>query len=828
MLAVPAGRVDVEKGVLHTDDGVTRLTGREADLLRYMVDNPNRTLTYDELLTEVWCYQAPAIQAVYSTTKRLRRKIEVDTKNALCIHGVHGEGYRFTPLRSSGEKELVGRDAELGILREALARGDIIVVSGPRGVGKTALARAAMATEGMGRTVDFCFDRAATPEEALAEVRRVLDDGSDPIGTLQSAIAMGGVQTLLFDNVDSVFNVVVDWAKLLRDAGARVAMTCRRTRGHEPALELKPLEPEAARELLIQRAPHADTQQLGELLTALGGLPMAIELAATGLSVTDAPGLVGFLRRSGQALVDPTPNRPQEPLPAMVAHAWAALTDDECAAMRRLCILPSTFSAALGALVAGEGDCGWDRLAVLREHALLQCNDRGRLYVHDMVRAQPGAPTESDKVAFVSAIAAAHRWSHTGIDALYQLADESLSLLVGLRLALDRSLTEEAIATGRALVSFSNLCGMTPRIYRAIERLVGALGDEVPADIRFRWMARRPNRTDLMAALNTEISRSGQSGCESALEARSICLRREMVHSGGVATAHQLEALAEEASDHLYFEVESDCWVAAARCYMNLGKADHGERCADHAWAVAEAHLDETSRCWSRSLSSVGSVAYQRGDISGAKRMYRRAMDEGQGQAARNFGVNLAAAFLATETAEGAEAALVLCQKVERDLPTVWRAHSVMLPIKATALILLDRFEQARRVLDHLDVACRLGNFRVRAASSVTLRAWIELVDGSPEAALAGADEACASLRSLASEEGMAMAMAIRAQAKAVLGRTAAAIEDFDDARELAEQRWPTTGAMVLRRYIATAGRLGLGRADLDRLQTALDGLAVR
>jgi DNA-binding response OmpR family regulator len=87
--------VDRETGRVVGDAGQQRLTTTELELLGYLVDNHGRTVTRQELLTEVWRYGANVVsRAPDDTMRRLRKKLEADTRNARHLVTVHGEGYR--------------------------------------------------------------------------------------------------------------------------------------------------------------------------------------------------------------------------------------------------------------------------------------------------------------------------------------------------------------------------------------------------------------------------------------------------------------------------------------------------------------------------------------------------------------------------------------------------------------------------------------------------------------------------------------------------------------------------------------------------------------
>lgn len=73
-----------------------RLTRKEFELLRYLLEHRGEVLTRDRLLDEVWGYeQFPTTRTVDTHILRLRQKFEPDPEHPRYILTVHGQGYRF-------------------------------------------------------------------------------------------------------------------------------------------------------------------------------------------------------------------------------------------------------------------------------------------------------------------------------------------------------------------------------------------------------------------------------------------------------------------------------------------------------------------------------------------------------------------------------------------------------------------------------------------------------------------------------------------------------------------------------------------------------------
>lgn len=73
-----------------------RLTLKEFELLRFLVQNPNRVLTRDQLLDRVWggdVYVDPRTVDVH--VRRLRKAIEKNDRKPVWVLAVRGVGYKF-------------------------------------------------------------------------------------------------------------------------------------------------------------------------------------------------------------------------------------------------------------------------------------------------------------------------------------------------------------------------------------------------------------------------------------------------------------------------------------------------------------------------------------------------------------------------------------------------------------------------------------------------------------------------------------------------------------------------------------------------------------
>lgn len=89
--------VDFRKAEVTRGDSNVELSAREFQLLRYFIENRGNVLSRDELLNNVWGYDAmPSTRTVDVHVAWLRQKIESHPKRPEYIRTVHGMGYKFT------------------------------------------------------------------------------------------------------------------------------------------------------------------------------------------------------------------------------------------------------------------------------------------------------------------------------------------------------------------------------------------------------------------------------------------------------------------------------------------------------------------------------------------------------------------------------------------------------------------------------------------------------------------------------------------------------------------------------------------------------------
>jgi predicted ATPase len=155
--------LDTSNECLWHEDAQIALASKPFSVLRYLVDNPGRLITHDELLDALWPETYVQPQVIRTYILELRKILKDDAKEPRFIQTIPKRGYSFvaaikdkSALSSGADKisttnaisaELVGRDHELLrlqtiALQAAAGQRQIVFITGEAGIGKTSLANA--------------------------------------------------------------------------------------------------------------------------------------------------------------------------------------------------------------------------------------------------------------------------------------------------------------------------------------------------------------------------------------------------------------------------------------------------------------------------------------------------------------------------------------------------------------------------------------------------------------------------------------------------------------------------------------------------------------
>jgi predicted ATPase len=145
-------RLDLRNECLWRGEAQLTLTPRPFAVLRYLVENPQRLITHNELLEALWpeTYVQPQVLRTY--VLELRKLLCDDPYQPQFIETIPKRGYRFLanvtdasgPDFASHGGSFVGRDTELAALHAHLGRvrnfeRPTLFITGEAGIGKTAL-----------------------------------------------------------------------------------------------------------------------------------------------------------------------------------------------------------------------------------------------------------------------------------------------------------------------------------------------------------------------------------------------------------------------------------------------------------------------------------------------------------------------------------------------------------------------------------------------------------------------------------------------------------------------------------------------------------------
>jgi two-component system alkaline phosphatase synthesis response regulator PhoP len=90
-------RVDFRRAEAYRGEDVIELSAKEFKLLRYLIEHRGAALSRDELLNEVWGYDAAvSTRTVDVHVAWLRQKLEANQRHPQFILTIHGLGYKFS------------------------------------------------------------------------------------------------------------------------------------------------------------------------------------------------------------------------------------------------------------------------------------------------------------------------------------------------------------------------------------------------------------------------------------------------------------------------------------------------------------------------------------------------------------------------------------------------------------------------------------------------------------------------------------------------------------------------------------------------------------
>ncbi|GAA1483003.1 hypothetical protein GCM10009624_34430 [Gordonia sinesedis] len=361
-------------------------------------EHPYRESLHARLMAAYWQADRPTDGLAAYRTLRQRLAAELGTEPGPRVQALHARilaaptsppsEVNQEPAAVGGRRwttaaPLVGRDEELTAVARDSAPGAVLTVTGPGGVGKTALVRAHAAT-GTDRPVWVVELAAVDTGDAVPQAVTAACD-SIPRGRPTDSIAVADALTarrglLILDNCEHVVAAAAALVGAILDRcpGVTIVATSRtplRVDG-ERILPLSPLavpppdapvgsesSADAVRLFRIRTSEQgrrvgddgADVAAVAEICRRLDGLPLAIELAAAATSAIAPPDLVQRLDGPARLLSGSRSANPRHrSLDALVAWSYDLLDPAAATLFDQLSIFASRFSLADAEALAAE------------------------------------------------------------------------------------------------------------------------------------------------------------------------------------------------------------------------------------------------------------------------------------------------------------------------------------------------------------------------------------------------------------------------------------------------------------------------------------------
>ncbi|MCE0487399.1 ATP-binding protein [Ornithinimicrobium sediminis] len=404
------------------------MTPREGEVLALLAEQ----LTYVEIGARLFI----SARTVETHVESLRRQFGARDRRELVQLAAAANGATLPAPLSS----FVGRLSERAELADALAGARLVTAVGPGGVGKTRLAQR-VAADLVARHRDGTFYVDLVPiagsDDLLASVARVVA----PVHTgsaLQTLVAVIGARhvLLLLDNCEHLVDPVARLVEeLLSNCPALRVLLTSRSRlllPHERVYEVPGLDPPSdAADLFLARCdvPGLDRDRVSAVCEALGGLPLAVELAASRLPALGLDGVETALADQASLLVGGARvTQRHRSLEDLVDWSYQLLTEAEQTLFRAVAVFVGPFDTGAAAVVADVDDASAAvALAGLCEHSLLGAipGDPTRYRALEPVRQSAARIQDPTDAAAVST--RHHAWCASLLESLAGQQEEDLA-----------------------------------------------------------------------------------------------------------------------------------------------------------------------------------------------------------------------------------------------------------------------------------------------------------------------------------------------------------------------------------------------------------------
>ncbi|WP_245571187.1 ATP-binding protein [Neorhizobium alkalisoli] len=482
------------------DGRTVPLGSRAADILIFLASHSGELKTNAEIIKHVWpdTFVEEANLRVHISA--LRKALDDTQRESKFIANVPGRGYTFIaqmipervgtssaapPALPSGHPvapRIFGREQSIALVAAQLRRSRLLTIVGPGGIGKTTVARAVIAGEGMPEAVWIDLSEVAQPgliPTTIASALGILARSNDIIRDIGEYLSQREV-LLVLDSCEQAVDGVAPMVEAITAASpsTRILATSReplRADG-ERVHRLPPLEVPSsignardalaspAVQLFVERADAClgsyelsddDAPHVMDICSRLDGIALAIELAAGRLEAISVQGLAASLSDCFRLLTRGrrTALPRHQTLRATLDWSYTILSPSERTALQELSVFRGWFGGDAAEKVL-SGEFPEDDLASLVSKSLVSADthsagtryrllDTTRIYATEKLAESDGTNTTMSRLAGYIEDRLGRAEQELYSTAVDDWSEDYASLVANLRSGLDWSFSDQ-------------------------------------------------------------------------------------------------------------------------------------------------------------------------------------------------------------------------------------------------------------------------------------------------------------------------------------------------------------------------------------------------